>query len=66
MTADELPPDPLPELGKPHCLAVFKREGPGKILVGCVDCHGDIVGEAKCAHEALVVILEHAQTMGVE
>lgn len=60
----ELPPDPLPDMGKAHTVALFEPCPLGLIHVACLDCDGEVIGHAGCEHEALRLIGEHAERMG--
>lgn len=66
---DDLPPDPF-ETIHPHTLAHFElvpdADSYGirmKVLIRCLDCDSEVIGEAGCAHEAVRVMTEHAETM---
>ena len=59
----DMPPDPLPAT-TPHRLMVFGRKPDGTILVACLDCNGEIVGEAEDRDGALDVTAAHAREMG--
>ncbi|MGZ0147182.1 hypothetical protein ACXJJ3_08930 [Kribbella sp. WER1] len=66
---DDMPPDPCDPI-PPHTLGHFEI-GPDpasfgvrmKVLVRCLDCPGEPIGVAGCTHEAVRLMVEHAETM---
>lgn len=64
MSAEELPPDPLPEV-KPHTIGsvVIDLTDGLRITVSCLDCDA-VIGEACCPPHGADVLAEHAFAMG--
>jgi hypothetical protein len=63
--SDELPEDPWPEV-KPHTIGsvVIDLTDGIRVTVACLDCGGEIVGEACCPAHGAEVLAEHAIAMG--